>query len=325
MTDFDAPLRVLQVGPQASGPHSRGGIATVMSLILEHPDPRVVQRHVPTYGDGSRAKKLGLGVSGIARVAGLVATRQVDVVHAHMSFKGSVLRKGLVLRIAQAAGVPTVLHAHSHGFTRWLSGLPAPTRWAIRTLLHADRWLVLGGRWATEYSEHLRIDPERVSVLHNPTVPAPRGLAGAQTWRAMGPRVESVEPVRALFLGRLGERKGCFDLVEAIAALPDDVRSRLRLIMAGDGDEEGVRAAARRAGIDHLVSFPGWIDAEQRAALLAGADMLLLPSHQEGLPMAVLEGMAAGRLVITTPVGGIPEVITDEENGLLVPPVRCRS
>lgn len=90
--------------------------------------------------------------------------------------------------------------------------------------------------------------------------------------------------------------------------------------MAGDGDVEGVAAAARRAGIAHLIDFPGWIGPPTRAALLAGTDMLLLPSHQEGLPMAVLEGMAAGRLVITTPVGGIPEVITDGRNGLLVEP-----
>lgn len=137
--------------------------------------------------------------------------------------------------------------------------------------------------------------------------PRTRGADGRQT-------------VRALFLGRLGKRKGCYDLIEAIAMLPPRQRERLRVVLAGDGDVEGVAASAARAGISHLVDFPGWIDPQARAGLLAGADMVLLPSHEEGLPMAVLEGMAAGRLVITTPVGGIPEVVTDGRNGLLVEP-----
>lgn len=171
MTDALRPVRVLQVGPEPAGPDSRGGIATVMALILARPGGDVALDHAPTYSDGSPARRLRLAVGGLVRVAALCVTGRVDVVHAHMSFKGSVVRKGLALRIARFAGVSTVLHAHSHGFTRWYLELPAPTRWAVRTLLRADRWLVLGEGWAAEYAHHLRIDPPRVLVLHNPTVP----------------------------------------------------------------------------------------------------------------------------------------------------------
>lgn len=190
---------------EEGGPDSRGGIATVMSLILARPG-RDVLSHAPTYSDGSAPHKLRLAAGGLGRVAALTFTRRVGVVHAHMSFKGSVVRKGLALRIAQLAGVPTVLHAHSHGFTRWYLGLPTPTRWAVRTLLHADRWLVLGERWAAEYAHHLRIDPAHVLVLHNPTVPVT--AVAMDAWPARLRDVagegggDSDGTVRALFLGR---------------------------------------------------------------------------------------------------------------------------
>ncbi len=310
------PLRIVQVGPRRASPDSRGGIATVMSLILDYPGDDADLQHVVTYGDGSAAHKVRVAATGMARLAALVATRRVDVVHAHMSFKGSVVRKALALRLAQAAGVPTVLHAHSHGFTRWFRGLPRYQRVAVQTLLHADRWLVLGDRWAQEYAQHLRIDPQRVSVLHNPTVPP--ALPDGQTWQ--WPHSGDEPIVRMVFLGRLGQRKGCYDLIAALARLDDATRARIHLVMAGDGDLHEVRAAARASDLEDTVEFPGWIDESTRAALLATADVLLLPSHQEGLPMAVLEGMSAGLAILTTPVGGIPEVIEDDVNGLLVTP-----
>lgn len=309
------PLRILQVGPQEAGPDSRGGIATVMTLILGHPDPAFRLEHAVTYSDGSAGRRVRLAGTGMARITAAVVRRDVDVVHAHMSFKGSVVRKALALRIARAAGVPTVLHAHSHGFTRWFTGLPRYQQIAVRTALRADRWLVLGTSWADEYAEHLHIDPRRITVLHNPTVPP---SAGTTTWE--WPDAAEHRLVRMVFLGRLGERKGCFDLVRALARLDSATRSRVHVVMAGDGEVEAVRQAAQDAGVADALTFPGWVDPQTRAALLADSDVLLLPSHQEGLPMAVLEGMAAGLAVLTTPVGGIPEVIDDDANGLLVRP-----
>lgn len=311
------PLRVLQVGPRVSGPDSRGGIATVMLLILEHDDPSIRQAHIPTFGEGTRVEKLRVGVIGILRAAREICARRVDVVHVHMSYKGSVLRKGIVLRIAQAAGVPTVLHCHSHGFTRWYDGLPRPARFGVRHLLHADRWLVLGARWADEYAHSLGIDPARVSVLHNPAIAA--RVRPGETARLAWPE-RPAGGARILFLGRLGERKGCYDLVSALARLPRDLQDRVHVVMAGDGDVEGVRRAAEEAGVGRLVTFPGWIDETTRASLLLDGDVLALPSYQEGLPMAVLEGMGGGLAVVTTPVGGLPEVIEDGVDGLFHEP-----
>jgi glycosyltransferase involved in cell wall biosynthesis len=124
--------------------------------------------------------------------------------------------------------------------------------------------------------------------------------------------------VQFLHLGRLGKRKGGYDLMNAFAALPESVRARARLVLAGDGDVEGMKKLAAPFG--DRVRVLSWIDAHERDRLLAESDVFVLPSYAEGVPMSLLEAMAAGLPCITTPVGGIPDVFTHGAEGLLVPP-----
>jgi glycosyltransferase involved in cell wall biosynthesis len=124
--------------------------------------------------------------------------------------------------------------------------------------------------------------------------------------------------VQFLHLGRLGDRKGGYDLINAFAGLPEALRNRARLVMAGDGDVEGMRKLAAPLG-DRVVVH-SWIERAERDRLLAQSDVFALPSRAEGVPMALLEAMANGLPSITTPVGGIPDVFRDGQEGLLVTP-----
>ena len=93
---------------------------------------------------------------------------------------------------------------------------------------------------------------------------------------------------------------------------------RARLVLAGNGEVQ----AARRLAAEHgarVIVLP-WLDTRRRDQLLAASDVFVLPSHIEGMPMAMLEAMASGLPLIVTPVGGIPEVVTDGVEGDLVAP-----
>jgi glycosyltransferase involved in cell wall biosynthesis len=127
------------------------------------------------------------------------------------------------------------------------------------------------------------------------------------------------EAGRILFLGYVGKRKGIFELLKALSLLKDSLPD-IRLAICGDGQLDSARKMADELGISPNVEFHGWIGAEQRAKEFARASIFTLPSYDEGVPMAMLEAMAAGKAIVVTPVGGIPEVIKDRENGLLVPP-----
>lgn len=305
------PIRVLVVGPAVPGPSSRGGIATVVGHMAAQPDPSFDVQLVTTYIDGTVAQRLRVGLNGMARSVLTVLRDRADVVHVHLSHGGSVVRKAPVLWAARLRGVPAVVHGHSFDFGGWVAGLPAPARPLVRAALPADRWLVLGTGLAEEYAAAMGLAPAAVEVLYNPVPPVP-GRADD------GAPADGV--VRAVALGRLGVRKGSYDLVAAVAALPPRVRARMHLTLAGDGEVDGVRAAVAAAGVGDAVTVRGWVDPVGRDLLLAASQVFALPSYDEGLPMALLEAMAAGLAPLTTPVGAIPDAITDGVDGVLVPP-----
>jgi glycosyltransferase involved in cell wall biosynthesis len=126
-------------------------------------------------------------------------------------------------------------------------------------------------------------------------------------------------PCHILFLGHVSARKGVPELLQALSS--PQLRSRQwRATLAGGGPLAEFRRLAVEFGITERVDFPGWVDQARARALCFDADVLVLPSHAEGLAMSVLEGLSHGLPVITTPVGAHPEVIEPEVSGLLVPP-----
>jgi glycosyltransferase involved in cell wall biosynthesis len=116
----------------------------------------------------------------------------------------------------------------------------------------------------------------------------------------------------------LGERKGIYELVEAIRSL-QAAGVDAEWVLAGDGDVEAVRELSAGLPAPEKVSVPGWLGREETATLLSKASVFCLPSTDEGVPMALLEAMAYGLACVVTPVGGIPEVVVDGQNGVLVP------
>jgi glycosyltransferase involved in cell wall biosynthesis len=128
--------------------------------------------------------------------------------------------------------------------------------------------------------------------------------------------------VHAVALGRLGVRKGSYDLIAAVGALDQRVRSRMCVTLAGDGEVDEVRAAVAAAGLHETIDVAGWLDPAARDELLCTAHIFVLPSRDEGLPMALLEAMAYGLAPVTTMVGSIGEAVSDRVNGLVVAPGR---
>jgi glycosyltransferase involved in cell wall biosynthesis len=128
-----------------------------------------------------------------------------------------------------------------------------------------------------------------------------------------------------LFIGRLIEKKGIIYLLEAMVQLKKE-KHAIRLVIAGKGkDEQKLKKFCHLHGLSKDVTFPGWQNPQQIKDLFACSGMLVLPSviasngDRDGIPNVILEAMASGLPVVSTPVSGITEVIQDKYNGLLVP------
>jgi glycosyltransferase involved in cell wall biosynthesis len=126
--------------------------------------------------------------------------------------------------------------------------------------------------------------------------------------------------VVAVYVGRLAPHKGIQEMVEALGPLLRQ-HPKLRLVCVGDGPARAdLESLARDVGRPDAVSLEGEQSPEHVPLYLQGADMLVFPSHSEGMPQAVLEAMNCGLAVVATNVGGIPEAVIPEETGLLVEP-----
>jgi glycosyltransferase involved in cell wall biosynthesis len=300
-------LRVVMLGPSL---RQQGGMATVEKLIVNHPAEGLRIQHIATHEEGSLAHRLGVFLLGVLRFLGCLLTRQVDVVHLHVSERGSVLRVGWLVWMAVLFRKPVIMHTHGCEFHLFFEQLSRFSRALVSlTFRRCAAVIVLSDSWRQYYMQHCRLDPNRVVVLLNP-VKVPPTLPK----RPQGDRVKFV------FLGRIGQRKGAFDVIQAVAQLPQSQQQQLELGLAGDGELVQAQALIEQFQLEHCIKLLGWIDADMRDRVLSEADVFLLPSHNEGLPVAMLEAMAWGLPVIVSPVGGIPELVTHQQHGFLVEP-----
>jgi glycosyltransferase involved in cell wall biosynthesis len=285
---------------------THGGIASVLAswrsagLFRRWP-----VEYVETHCQGSRMDKLACAAGALLAVAS-VALRSRAVLHVHCASRASFWRKSVFMALARLVRWPVVLHLHGGRFERFYAQECGPVRKAIvrHFLARAERVAVVSERWGAWVRS---VVPEaRVACIANP-VAGPSSVPLAR------------EGARIAFVGHCTEGKGIFDLLEATALLRRDIPS-VQLECAGDGDLIAVRRRARELGLGASVRLAGWIDPRQRDDLLAQCSVFVLPSYAECVPVSLLEAMAAGCPVVATTVGGIPDVIRDGENGLLVAP-----
>ena len=295
--------RILMLG---TAPEGRGGVAAlVAALRAEGLFERAQVRYVSTHREGRPLAKLAAAARGGWQTLQACLFRRPAIVHAHAASHASFARKSLLLWLARCAGCQTIFHLHGGGFRQFATHESGALmrRWIRHTLERSSLVIALTEGWAG----FLRgfAPRARVTVVPN-AVPLPASTS------------HSAEPGRILFLGRVEAAKGVAELLDAIALLAPRF-PELHLVLAGNGDLDAWRRAALERGIEGRVTLTGWLDAAARTAQLARASVFCLPSHAEGLPMALLEAMAAGKAVVASAVGGIPEALQDGGNGLLVP------
>ena len=293
-----------------TSPQGRGGIATVVrnyfaSGLMEHCRVRYITTHV----QGSRLAKLFAAAHALCPTLGVLIAREAAVFHLHMSSGPSTWRKCVFMGLARVFRVPYVIHMHGGDYLEFFRAECGPARRRlVRTILHgAERILVLSRSW--EAAIHAIAPQARTMIVYNAVaLPATENLR---------PQADVRDDDRLiLFLGRVEEKKGAFDLIEAAARLT----GRFRLVICGEGAIDRATQHARIHGIESRVCFPGWIEGPAKRDLLQRASIFVLPSYHEGVPMAVLEAMSWSIPVVATAVGGIPEIVTDGGEGLLVQP-----
>jgi glycosyltransferase involved in cell wall biosynthesis len=284
----------------------RGGISTVQLNLLAVAHRRSWRLdHIASACDGSKLKKMVKGSKAAYLIVQRLIKNRPDVVHIHFSTGASFLRKAAYLLVARLWQVPTILHCHASHFDVFVDRMPIVLRSRVLQILNrASALIVLSSQWDA-YFRHFGVSIP-IYVVPNPVPVAPNVTQFSD------------EPL-VLFLGRLGERKGVYDLLEAVprvlATCPN-----ARFILCGDGEGRKCQSLIDSKPWASRVAIRTWIEAPEREELLGRCALLVLPSYHEGLPVAILEAMAHAIPVVSTNVGGIPDAVEDGVTGYLVNP-----
>jgi glycosyltransferase involved in cell wall biosynthesis len=310
MTKIDAQvLDVLVATPGGGG--GQGGIDRMMSALRIEAERQGLPNVRIHFGASRGLGHIGFSIWHmsvfIVRMLALRLAGRFDVLHLNLASQGSTWRKLILARISHAIGVPYVLHLHGAEYHEFWTDAPNRRNRAIGWLsAHAGRIIVLGTIWEKFVTSRIPEIGPRLLVVPNA---APRPVLAHRGGGNL---------VHILFLGRVGDRKGVPQLGEALSRMRAD--PGWRATIAGDGHVDAARAAAQEAGLADRVDIPGWVGSEQVAELIANADIMVLPSFHENLPISIIEAMAAGLAIVVTPVGAVEDIITNDVNGLLVPP-----
>lgn len=281
---------------------TRGGItAVVKALEAGEQWSRFHCRWIPTHVDKSKLSKLMCLARGLAEY--LVMLPGADIVHIHVSEPSSAKRKLLFFRPAKWLKKKIVVHFHSFSPDTTING--PHSKLYQELFCKADAVVVLSNYWKKVVDDKFHLG-DRIKVVYNPcpTITCPQKYEKAKS---------------ILYAGTINQRKGYADLIRAFAKVapkhPD-----WKISLAGNGEIEQARSLAKELGIEGQVEFLGWVNGESKDKAFKQASVFCLPSYAEGFPMAVLDAWAYGLPVITTPVGGIPDVAVDGENMLLFNP-----
>ena len=281
----------------------RGGIAQVLDIydrcIFE--DFRFIAN---SGGGGLRNVWILLSSIGML-IKQLLSKREIKIVHIHTASYNSFYRSAFFVLLAKFLGRKVILHIHGGGFKDFYKTNPKIIRWVLQ---RADCLVVLSASWKSFFESIAKKLP--IHVVPNPVVlPTGQDLS----------RKEVSSRLRLLFLGLLDRDKGIYDLLQVLADHKDYFEDRVILNVGGNGDAVSFRETIKQMGLEHIVTFHGWVSGDKKKELFLNSDVFVLPSYAEGLPMAILEAMAHGLAVVSTTVGAIPEVV-NKDCGILITP-----
>lgn len=309
----DLSAKVLLVGEYFND-SAHGGIAAVLRYYRPY-FPKF--RFVASHRSSKFSDKLRYDLGGLFKMSAILLWNRISggdmrLVHIHTAAGGSFRNHQYYVHAAKLLGYKVVLHSHASSFEGWFaSSTERGRRSILKTLNGVDRLVVLSESWKRWFIGIGVSDMGgRITVLNNIAEP---------------PAEPFVKPVRGnaprelLFLGEIGPRKGLFDVVDSIAEHRSGLAGKMVLRVGGNRNVRQLLDAIEDKNLSGLVEYEGFVSGEKKRELLRNADALILTSYNEGLPISILEAMSYGDAVISTPVGGIPEVV-DATNGILVAP-----
>lgn len=312
--------RLLIVGPL---PPPVGGVENFTKAILESEELREFETAHCDLTKGRPKQTQGQFDFGnlrwafihFRRLKNAIRTFNPDVVYMPVSATwAGFFRDAAMARIVNRSGKKLIGHAHGGWFNRILEATGWKSKIVKKTLDRFDMLLVLGSPWLKEFKDYgfkgkIAIVPAttRAEIFDE-------GEKHGHNYKDLG---------HGFFLGQVGKRKGVFDILQALYELKKEGK-RHKIIFVGPGEFQGeweaVLQTRTEQNLEDCSEFVGPAVGNELIEHFKNASYFIMPSYEEGLPAAILEAGAFGLPMITTPVGAVTDVLTNNQNALLVEP-----
>lgn len=297
-------IRVIMIGNSSK---VKGGITTVINQFKKNNwiEDNINIKYISSYSNKNSLSRFLTFIFSIFKLLFLLITNKVDIVHVHMSYKGSFTRAYIIQKISKIFKCKYVSHMHGSEFEKWFLDCNYNKQNKIKKYLRkCDDVIVLGESWR-----------EKILNIENDTkvVVIPNSIETQKKYAHWN------KETNFLFMGVLIKRKGLNDLIQVVNRMKK--KYKFKIFIAGTGnEEENLKKLVDVYHLNDFFYFFGWIDNETKQELFLKSQVLILPSYNEGLPMAILEGMSYGLPIVASNVGDIDSVVLNGVNGYLFEP-----
>ncbi|MGD9581937.1 MAG: glycosyltransferase family 4 protein [Vampirovibrionia bacterium] len=295
---------VLMIGSDIS---VKGGMTSVVNLYKQYDLFEDTAYYLASHKPGSAFSKATFFIIFFIKyMLFLLFKPSIKIIHFHTSYKGSFFRKCIIINIAKLFGKKTIYHLHGSEFNVFFDNSTKSIQKLItNTLNKTDVILVLSNQWKKDIEA--KCSNPNIKVFYNPAVLKDKEKEATS----------EKNNINVLFMGLIGERKGAFDLIKAAKSIQNN---NVKINIYGNGEENKAQQMIDQDNLNDKIVLGGWISGNDVANAYKNADIFVLPSYNEGLPMSILEAMSYSLPIISTPVGGIPDAVIENNNGYLIPP-----
>ncbi len=301
-----------------------GGIAVFYQSLLNSSLPTRIEHNFVITSSQRRE----LSASGRATFANLISAMQdcfrfikalisfrPRVVHIATAFGLSFVKHSICVVAARLAGCRVLLHPHC-GYSRLYEEQPAWWQWFVRRVMGLTHGLIV---LSQEWDQVKTVLPgQKVYFLPNAIDLKPYNRIAEERFE------EGIKGsgYRVLYLGYLGKAKGTYDLIDA-AKMVNEVNQNIAFDLVGPELAEGEISSLQNAIQAHQLTTHVFLHppayGQEKMTILRDSDLFAYPSYHEGMPMAIIEAMGSGLALVASEVGGIPDMVENGENGLLIP------
>jgi glycosyltransferase involved in cell wall biosynthesis len=323
--------KILIVGPL---PPTVGGITTFITDILESDLAQkyrlipfdtsrlVLKNKIPTIRDYrilslvntlDLLKSILITLRNLLMFPATLLRVKPNLVHVHTPSYWVFWENSLYILTSRMYGIKVILHIHGGAFDKFYNNSNFLMQNLIRIIMGFPQKIVaLSSYWKNFFTQIIGIRT-KVVIINN-------GVVSSRFSPQYARKNKKTNEVEVLFVGGMeAERKGIFTLIKAIPIIIKKA-SNTSFTFIGKSEMTKVRSLSKRLKVEEYVKILGQVPEKEKILHFCSSDIFVLPTYAEGLPITLLEAMAAGLPIISTPVGAIPEVITEGKNGFLIEP-----